>query len=142
MLIFLDFDGVLHPCGKDVPHFCYKPLFEDTLRKCVNVSVVVTSTWRLAYSMKELKVFFSEDIGSRIIGVTPILDDDAPYSRYREISQYLEDKNQVMPWIAIDNEPDLFPKECNLIVTDSIKGFDEVAANKLEGFYGMCRSGS
>lgn len=72
MLIFLDFDGVLHPKGAGGQHFTRLPLLEAFLREpdMVKIKLVISSTWRQAYGLAKLRQFFAPDIGARIIGVT------------------------------------------------------------------------
>jgi hypothetical protein len=45
-LLFLDIDGVLHPCRADTVLMCHLPLLADWLRKNSNVGVVCASSWR------------------------------------------------------------------------------------------------
>ncbi|WCT24267.1 HAD domain-containing protein [Acidovorax temperans] len=51
-ILFLDFDGVLHPehCHES-KHFCCLPVLEDALRQAPEWQVVISSTWRLQKSL-------------------------------------------------------------------------------------------
>jgi hypothetical protein len=73
MLLFLDFDGVLHPAISTdaIDLFCRRPLLEDVLRSCPQVDVVISSTWRETRTLDQLQSLFSADIQPRIIAVTP-----------------------------------------------------------------------
>ncbi|MBC3871856.1 HAD domain-containing protein [Undibacterium oligocarboniphilum] len=73
MILFLDFDGFLHPepCYDDKQLFCCLPRLENVLRDFQIVQTVISSTWREKRSLDELKVFFAADIAPRIIGATP-----------------------------------------------------------------------
>ena len=71
MIIFLDFDGVLHPQydGQAVPDevaFCHLPLFETLMREFLMLNIVVRSTWRTQQSLDVLRRRFSGDIAKRI----------------------------------------------------------------------------
>ena len=51
MIVFLDFDGVLHPepsLAKDA--FCRLPLIEEILQDFPQVQIVVSSAWRLDWA--------------------------------------------------------------------------------------------
>lgn len=89
-VLFLDFDGVLHPIGGNASGtpFGRLPLLEAMLReaRCAAVRIVVSSTWREAYSPSRLRSVFATDLRARVIDVTPTLDDyDGTYARWHEI---------------------------------------------------------
>src|SRR3989344_2338617 len=71
-ILFLDFDGVLHPehCHES-KHFCCLPILEEVLRQAPEWKVVVTSTWRLDQPFEAILQRFSPDIARVIEGVTP-----------------------------------------------------------------------
>ena len=71
MVIFLDFDGVTHPVSGSAP---FQSDCLDALAKAFNqldAEIVITSTWRLDRSIDELRTLLGNDIGDRIIDVTP-----------------------------------------------------------------------
>ena len=140
-LVFLDFDGVLHPVKAGDQQFCYLPVFEACMRQCPHMGIVITSTWRLVMELAGLRALFSHDIAQRVLGKTPELLVDLPFARYREIRKYLTKNSLHAPWLAVDNEADLFPPMRNLVLTDSITGFDIAAAEKVLEFYGRCTGG-
>lgn len=117
MLLFLDFDGVLHPFfpREDRPDvenraFSYRPRFERVLREHHQLEIVICSDWRKSHSLEGLRGFFSEDIRPRILGVTPVLPKDRTGVgwvgiRHREALAWLE--TQAMsnrPWVALDDD--------------------------------------
>lgn len=125
VVLFLDFDGVLHPCGGVGPgeRFSRKPLLEELLREqtLLHVVIVISSTWREAYSLKSLISIFSADIQPRVIGATPILDDiESDYLRYREIRGWLSRHQEISRWVVLDDDADGFPrhKEIRGVFTD------------------------
>jgi hypothetical protein len=117
MIIFLDFDGVLHPNNATdlSSHFSSLPLFENVLRKHPEVNVVISSTWRKTHTLEQLKSLFSYDIATRVIGLTPpVPDDNLPfsllaYARHAEIETWLRREGRACEnWIALDDKPWLF----------------------------------
>lgn len=132
-LLVLDFDGVLHsfPMPVDPVHlFSNLPRLEAVLRDFPDVQLVISSSWRESHSLPELAALFSPDIAKRIIGVLPIIEiqslADAEAVRYREVMQFLD--NDVCCWIALDDDPYLFPDGCpNLIECKEGFGREEEA---------------
>jgi hypothetical protein len=133
-LIFLDFDGVLRRTSSNPSQFDKDCLenFESALRTCHISKVVISSTWRHAMSLKELKSRFSSDVAARIIGVTPQCEEEEIFERYAEIMKFLEEKNiKAMPWVAIDDDASYFPKGSPVLFTDPLKGFNADCAARL-----------
>lgn len=134
-LVFLDFDGVMHPVRCHVnDHFCNLKLFEEVMREFPDVQIVIASTWREAYLLSDIRQRFSPDIGARIIGKTPTWDDGTDeHIRYREIRQYLgQPKLAGAKWIALDDADFEFPDRCpNLLLCDSNQAFDARVAAEL-----------
>jgi len=146
MILFLDFDGVLHPAVNHDPALllCKRPLLEDVLRQCPSVEIVVSSTWRENRTLAQLQAFFSPDILPRIIGVTPqwraIQDDESfgTYVRQAEVEAWLREAGLPwQQWVALDDQPHLFRPFCkNLIVTKAATGLTESDCTKLVGRLG------
>lgn len=117
-LLFLDFDGVLHPrptlAGE---RFCRLPLLEGWLRERPHVDVVISSSWRFANSLTELRSIFSEDLQSRVISTTSA-GGDAGGSREHQIRQWLQYEAPGATWIAIDDSSWLFSRTERLVLCD------------------------
>lgn len=131
MLIFLDFDGVLHPRAPAGRYFSNIPRLETVLRDYQFLEIVISSSWRENYNIETLRQHFSPDMRDRIVGVTPILFLD-PFqeilgSRWREVVAYLEQSgSQDRQWLALDDEEGLYSPDCpNLIKCHSLIGLDE-----------------
>jgi len=129
MLLFLDFDGVLHPKGAGAPQFTQLPLFEAFLRKpeVKDVRIVISSTWRHAYELPKLRAFFSPDIGARILGGTPTLASyRTEYERGEEIEAWLG-KHPSAFWVALDDDEEGFAPRLRprLVLCDGTRGLDE-----------------
>jgi hypothetical protein len=141
MILFLDFDGVLHPdpCHRREQLFCQLPLLESVLRAVPSVEIVISSTWRLQYLLEQLQQLFSPDIGPRIIGVTPVLEVSDPlrhpprYPRQIEIDAWLKQSNRSSEaWIALDDREEWFePGLACLVCCDARTGLSEKVAKTL-----------
>jgi hypothetical protein len=129
MIIFLDFDGVLHPVfprktlpAEESQPFSYLPRLEGVLREFPESRIVIASSWRINRPWENVISAFSLDITARIIGATPtLIQKEPPYRRhprYQEILDFLNNKNLLdAPWIVLDDDPALYPANCqNLIL--------------------------
>ncbi len=134
MLIFLDFDGVLR--RKQSPLYrldgdCLS-FFEGAVRLLPDAQIVITSSWREAFSLSQMRQLFSPDIAERIVGVTPIEWSGEDHYRYREVLSFLKRNGHAdTAWIAVDDDPSHYPPLRNLIVVDGECGFDSEAAARL-----------
>jgi hypothetical protein len=129
MLLFLDFDGVLHKLTasgwvgerEENKLFRFVPRFESVVRDYPFAEIVISSSWREWKSMDALRETFSPDIAGRIIGMTPVLKirdaGDVPGIRHREILAYLAGSGA--DWLALDDDASIFPPGCaELIVCE------------------------
>ncbi|MBV1777369.1 hypothetical protein KSF73_16735 [Burkholderiaceae bacterium DAT-1] len=113
MILFLDFDGVLHPeCSESVQagiqEFCHLPRFEGVMRDYPHVDIVISSMWRELQPLDALKAYFSPDFAHRLIDVTPTVPREAgkylPAQREQEILAWLNANGRIhAPWIALDD---------------------------------------
>jgi hypothetical protein len=149
-VLFLDFDGVVHPdpCG-EAEKFCRLALVEQVLREFEDVEVVISSAWRLELAdlplerqLKSLCRHFSADIRPRVVGVTPNLwaarlwlrEDDLGHHREDECRAWLQaHRPGLEAWIAVDDRGHWFQPDCAqlLLVEDPSVGFTEEHARKL-----------
>ncbi len=135
-LVFLGFNGVLLPrqAPGGVLHDPCRVRFEETLRECPEVKIVVASDWRLAMGLKEIQNLFSPGIASRVVGMTPIIETLEPHARYREVLAYVTKLPMRVAWVALDDNPDHYPEPaigCNVLLTKPDVGMDEEIAAKL-----------
>lgn len=133
MLLFLDFDGVLHPenypdadSGADL---CHLPRLEAVLREFPDVDIVVSSMWRERMTLDQLRSFFAPDIQSRVIGVTPLPDrvhGYAPAHREREIVAWLAQHGRESDdWVALDDADWQFENhQHRLVVCSPLEGLN------------------
>lgn len=128
LLVFLDFDGVLHPgLGEDCP-LVHLPRFEDVMREFA-FNVVLSTSWRQGSKLRTLRDLFSPDLRSRVIGMTPVIDRREPpypiHRRYVEIQDFLRRRAPNRAWLAIDDDARNFPPGCSqLMLTDPARGLD------------------
>ena len=125
MIVFLDFDGVTHPVSGSTPFRpdCLEALSCATSE--LNTHIVITSSWRLEYNLDELKLLLGDELGSRVIDVTPELDQDPflHWPRAREVLKWLiQNRMHDKPWVAIDDEEGNYPAGYSYI-TDRQTGF-------------------
>lgn len=136
-LVFLDFDGVLHPCTAGT--FTRLPSFESFLREQPDVGVVLTTTWRLDSSLADLRDYFAPDLRDRILDLTDALPDTTRAQRFQEIVRWRQAHHvQALPWAALDDTADLFPPYCpELVLCDTIKGLRPAQFAQLHQVLGL-----
>ena len=109
-LLFLDFDGVLHPthfAGQDP--FNRVHLLEETLAGS-NIGIVISSSWRFTHSLEKLQKLLPNSISSLVISVTgsPVI---GKHARYQEIVNFLRSYG-ASNWKALDDSYWEFPSPC------------------------------
>jgi hypothetical protein len=140
MLIFLDIDGVVHPVGGGSDTFL--PACTTILEKIItqyNPDIIISSTWKDAYTLKEIIHFFPPSIQENIKDKTPNHRDDMiEFKRDIECRGYIKKYKRTDLFLAIDDDPNHFNKvpvfltnaETGLVDTD-IQKFDSFV-NKLK----------
>jgi HAD domain in Swiss Army Knife RNA repair proteins len=114
-MLFLDFDGVLHPTSLEAgPLFSKASLLSMALYE-VDLPIVISSSWRFTHSIKELKGKLPSEIAKKIIDVTgPAVMGKHP--RYNEIINYLDTQKDVTDWRALDDSYWEFPSPCPQLI--------------------------
>ena len=136
MLIFLDFDGVLRRASAPKYRFEADLLacFEDCVRQVTDARIVISSSWREAYSIPEMRKHFSGDVAALIVGKTPRAARPADHQRYHEVRAWLRQRGfEGEPWVALDDDPLHYPAHPNVRLLDAEEGFDAEAAAWLLG---------
>ena len=147
-ILFLDFDGVLHPFNvrfnedlelalecddQSLFLFCWAPLLESILNDVdpeFAIKIVLSTTWAHRFGWKEAAKRLMPALQSRVV------DGTVGYNRPRglQIQKYVEDMNIAdHEWLAIDDDDYLWPTHLlnNLIKTDENLGLLEKSTQQL-----------
>lgn len=122
-VLFLDFDGVLHPTTvPDDQLFCRLPLLQAALSKSP-CEIVISSSWRHYYEAEQILGHFPEELRRKIIGFTGDVH-IGRWPRYQEIQNYLN-SNKNPDWRALDDSFIEFPLKCpKLLLCNPNMGLD------------------
>ncbi|HUX62225.1 HAD domain-containing protein [Sulfuricella sp.] len=132
MILFLDFDGVLHPENPNRPEdFSCRPYLWQILRACPTVEVVFSTQWRDIHTVDDLVEFATqgggEDLAHRFVGGTPLIGGATSqgavmhhavpfYRREMECRLWLSDNGQQgRPWLALDDFDAYFTPACPML---------------------------
>jgi len=144
-VIFLDIDGVLRTyesdflwsekLGQPIPELYKRHFSPDALENLnyitllTGAKIVITSTWRLFYTLDELKFLFKQrGFRGDIIGVTNILD-----TRGEEIVEWLND-HKIDNFVVIDDSiKDIVNRIpfVKVIKCDPLKGLNDEIFDKV-----------
>lgn len=149
VILFLDFDGVLHPdpCPRPDRLFENAPRLARLLEEFPGVGIVLSTSWRTACSADELLERLPPPLWPRVLGVTPRRSDFTPpparlpYRRHAECEQWLLQQGMSgSPWVALDDRIDWFAPYCEqLIACDPRIGFDARVEAQLRTTLTMAR---
>ena len=114
VILFLDFDGVLHPVGGTLRQQRMEklPLLESLLREpgLQQVGIVISSTWRLIHTPAQLRSMFAPDLRRRVLGCTPQLERHlSSQRRHEDITAWLRLHPGIRQWVALDDDFHGFP---------------------------------
>jgi hypothetical protein len=114
-LIFLDFDGVLHPtsASKD-KYFCNADKLLQVI-KDKSCRIVISSSWRFSHSLTKIKTLLPQFLAEKIIGVTGNAY-IGKHARFNEIQIYLNSSSSNFDWIALDDSKFEFPENCSQLI--------------------------
>ncbi len=130
-LLFLDFDGVLHPASAHATApFSRAPLLEEALAG-FEVRLVVSSSWRFHHSLGVIGSLLPRTLADRLVGALGN-SHFGEHARYHEILAWLGDAGSAAPWLALDDSAFEFPDACaELILCDPNTGLDEAMATRV-----------
>lgn len=118
MILFLDFDGVLHPdaaylYGKtprlnaDGELFMWANLLVEALADQPNVRIVLSTSWVRLLSFKRARDYLPPVLRARVIGGTWHSAADRweweQMTRHQQIRRYVN-RNSVSNWLALDDD--------------------------------------
>lgn len=122
-LLFLDFDGVLHPvtkkAGQSLP-FEWVPELTALLSDAPDVAIAVHSSWAERYSLDELRDFLGP-LGCRLIGAV----NRGP--KASSILLFLDSQPDFGDWLVIDDEAGEFPRDFpgSVVICDRTRGISD-----------------
>lgn len=142
MILFLDFDGVLHPSevflveGEPELHwpedptlklFCWADTLETVLDDCDpagRVAIVLSTSWGHVLGKEKAASYLPEGLRKRVIGGTVNLD----LPRGLEVARQAEERG-IGEWIAIDDNTCCWPEvhRHRLVDCDSALGLSDPA---------------
>lgn len=109
-LLFLDYDGVLHPASPPFKEFCCAERLALSLQG-LSCDIVISSSWRFHRSPSALTQGLPAALRQRVVGTT-----GAAYvgrwARYEEINAWRHKHSPLAPWRALDDARLEFPKGC------------------------------
>jgi hypothetical protein len=135
-VLFLDFDGVLHPTSHSSTLFSQMNLLEQALGDGA-CQIVISSSWRFHMDLSKLRSQFPNSIQERILGVTgePYI---GSYARFHEINAYVQEQ-EIDDWRALDDAFWEFPKGCEqLIRCNPNTGLTGSEVNQLQSWLKNC----
>jgi hypothetical protein len=128
-ILFLDFDGVLHPDAAfktrrgielrgEGELFMWAPILEKLLSECPQTQIVLSTSWVRQLDFKRAKKRLSESVQDRVIGATyhstmESGPDSTPWmrrTRWQQIAIYLA-RNKIQDWIAVDDDDAGWPDD-------------------------------
>lgn len=112
-VIFLDFDGVLHPMLNGVELFAQLPRLQQIVRLRPHVKVVIHSSWRTIAYYSDADFADMMDLGDQFLGTTP----REVLSRWESIKEWMSRNGVPKKWVILDDMAYSFPTEAkpNLI---------------------------
>jgi hypothetical protein len=116
MLLFLDFDGVLHPTdGEKFNQKCLN-ILESVLVEYPEIMIVISSSWREFMDLTQMREHLGEVIGEKVVGITPIISQShQKHIRYQEVLKYLNDEGSDHAWVALDDETYCYPEHAPVV---------------------------
>lgn len=116
-VLFLDFDGVLHPAtiNNKSEHFSRNFILEEAI-KDLECEIVISSSWRFHTKHSDLLSNLSSNLASRVTGSTgePYI---GKHSRYQEILNYIKANDCLdLDWMALDDAYYEFPNSFDRLI--------------------------
>lgn len=147
-VLYLDFDGVLHPgevyrirgqivlqC-EGIGLFEWAPLLAEYLEPHPDVRIVLSTSWVRVLSFTGARARLPAALAERVIGATwhSAMDQDwwRGLSRYEQISRHAQ-RHRIARWLAVDDDAQGWPQEwhSHLVPTDSMLGIAAPDSRKL-----------
>ena len=122
-LLFLDFDGVLHPGSVQAGDAFSRGSLLDRALDGLHVEIVISSSWRFHMSRENLLVRLPQSVARRVVGTTGAAI-VGRWARYQEILAWVDRHRCGAEWRALDDANYEFPDPCpELIACSPRRGF-------------------
>ncbi len=112
-VLFLDFDGVLHPeegLTDRTPIFHEADRLEALLDDYPDISIVLSTSWQMLSGFDRLRTVFRSEYRDRIIGGTDQLNPESfSYGRDRLAQRWIACHGRAKRWICLDDDITAFP---------------------------------
>lgn len=127
MILFLDFDGVLHSSevylirrqlvlrgGEGMSLFQHAPLLIEALAERPEIRIVLSTSWVARLGFDRAKSYLPAALQARVIGATwhrhagLLKNDWFLLSRYVQIESYVR-RHRLKHWLAIDDDAEGWP---------------------------------
>ena len=151
MIVFLDFDGVLHPDAvflrlngeielrADGHLFMWADRLADALEPYPDARIVLSTSWARHLGFRRARKALPASLGGRVAGATwhsamgKGWPDYIPWdnqTRFEQIAAYLSRLPAPVPWLAIDDDDRGWPdtQRSNLVRTDGMLGLSAADA--------------
>ena len=136
-ILFLDFDGVLHPSPAGGMVFCCLPHLWTVLRARPEIAVVFSTSWRERFDPETMIDFVTsnggEDLRARFIGSNPVLaNNQGDYQRETECRAWLSSHHMSdRHWLALDDDAGQFSDPSHLYLVDGQTGLTAADVHKI-----------
>lgn len=149
MILYLDFDGVLHhdnvvwvhgkgilACEPGHTLFEWESILCELLEPYPSVKIILSTTWVRMKSFSYAKGRLCPQLSNRVIGATfhSLKMDGIAFARLPRGVQVVADatRRQCNDWIAIDDDTDNWPEAhlSRLVKTDEARGLSDPAAQE------------
>lgn len=123
MILFLDFDGVLHPLSRNQPDFVRAPLLAPVLVAFPETEVVLSTSWRTFHDIDALCAFLPPVVAACVVGTTPLEPCRDPEHFTRDMPRWPAREHQCRDWLR-DNGRE---GEQWIVLEDDRDAFSEAA---------------
>ena len=115
-ILFLDFDGVLHPLGASKNDLFSRCSYLENFCSNFSFEIVITSNWRITNTIDEMILRLPLNMRGKVTGTTKVIQ-AKKHKRFQEIKNYLEEnKLHDVSWIALDDSYWEFPNFCSNLI--------------------------
>ena len=150
MILFLDFDGVLHPAravmGQHGPEldgdgslFMWAEPLAELLAERPHVQIVLSTSWARHLPFEQVRDFLPVALRRRVVGSTwhriqsdPDFSRGLPFSYWQDASRYQQVKrwanaHRLRRWVAVDDDAKGWDEPERLVQTNPETGLSDLA---------------